>query len=136
MHLPSPGQARLAGPLAAYNEEMLHALQQMLAPAVMERLTLIANHVLSSESGATARLLPHAGKSVALELPGWPSLLPPVPPLAWRITPAGLLGWCGLELAQKSREPAEQSVEHFNPVGRTEADAACPHREMGVPGES
>ncbi len=97
MHLPSPGQARLAGPLAAYNEEMLHALQQMLAPAVMERLTLVANHVLSSESVATARLLPHAGKSVALELPGWPSLLPPVPPLAWRITPAGLLEWCGLE---------------------------------------
>ena len=38
---------------AAYNEEMLHALQQMLAPAVMERLTLLANHVLAGESVAT-----------------------------------------------------------------------------------
>ena len=69
----------------------------MLAPAVMERLTLLVNHVLGGESVATARLLPHAGKVVALEVTAWPSLLPPVPPLAWRVTAAGLLEWCGLE---------------------------------------
>jgi ubiquinone biosynthesis protein UbiJ len=74
---------------------MLHTLQQMFAPAVLERLTLLVNHVLAGETVATQRLLPHAGKVVQLELTAWPSLLPPPPELAWRITPAGLLEWCG-----------------------------------------
>ena len=76
---------------------MLHNLHQMLAPAVMERATLALNHVLHSESVAAQRLQPHAGKLVVVEATGWPSLLPPLPPLAWRITPAGLLEWCGPE---------------------------------------
>jgi ubiquinone biosynthesis protein UbiJ len=74
---------------------MLHTLQQMFAPAVLERLTLLLNHVLGGETVATQRLLPHAGKVVQLELTAWPSLLPPPPLLAWRVTPAGLLEWCG-----------------------------------------
>ena len=69
----------------------------MVAPAVMERLTLLLNHVLAGEPVATGRLLPHAGKVVALELEAWPAPLPPVPPLAWRITPAGMLEWFGME---------------------------------------
>lgn len=69
----------------------------MLAPAVMERVTLLANHVLRSEPVATQRLLPHAGKVLQVEATGWPSLLPPLPALAWRVTPAGLLEWCGLD---------------------------------------
>jgi ubiquinone biosynthesis protein UbiJ len=76
---------------------MLHTLHQMLAPAVMERLTLLLNHVLGSEPVATQRLQPHAGKVVQIEAAGWPSLLPPPPSLAWRITPAGLLEWCGAD---------------------------------------
>jgi ubiquinone biosynthesis protein UbiJ len=48
------------------------------------------------------RLLPHAGKVVQIEAQGWPSLLPPLPPLAWRITPAGLLEWCGAEASPAS----------------------------------
>lgn len=74
---------------------MLHSLQSLLAPALAERLTLVINHVLASEAAATARLRPHAGRSLALALQGWPALLPPPPVLAWRITPAGLLEWCG-----------------------------------------
>jgi len=74
---------------------MLHTLQQMFAPAVLERLTLLVNHVLAGEAVATQRMLPHAGKVVQLELTAWPSLLPPPPVLAWRVTPAGLLEWCG-----------------------------------------
>jgi ubiquinone biosynthesis accessory factor UbiJ len=81
---------------------MLHTLHQMLAPAVMDRVTLLLNHVLASEPVATARLLPHAGKVVQIEAQGWPSLLPPLPPLAWRITPAGLLEWCGAEASPAS----------------------------------
>ena len=72
---------------------MLHSLQSMLAPAFAERLTLILNHVLASEDVATARLRPHAGRTVVLRLEGWPALLPAPPQLGWRITPAGLLEW-------------------------------------------
>jgi ubiquinone biosynthesis accessory factor UbiJ len=76
---------------------MLHTLNSLLAPAVAERLTLVINHVLGSESVATERLRPHAGRTLALRLNAWPSLLPAPPPLAFRITPAGLLEWCGVE---------------------------------------
>ncbi len=74
---------------------MLHSLNALLAPALAERLTLILNHVLASESVATDRLRPHSGATMSLTLAGWPGLLPPPPVLAWRVTPAGLLEWCG-----------------------------------------
>jgi ubiquinone biosynthesis accessory factor UbiJ len=74
---------------------MLHTLQQLLAPAVMERVTLLVNHVLGGETVATQRLIPHSGKVVQIDVTGWPRLLPPLPGLAWRVTPAGLLEWCG-----------------------------------------
>jgi hypothetical protein len=70
---------------------MLQRLHALVAPALATRLTLLLNHVLSAERVATERLVPHAGRTVALTLQGWPSLLPPPPVLAWRITPAGLL---------------------------------------------
>jgi ubiquinone biosynthesis protein UbiJ len=76
---------------------MLQSLHALLAPALSERLTLVINHVLAAESVATARLRPHAGRSVALSIRGWPALLPAPPSLAWRVTPAGLLEWCGIE---------------------------------------
>lgn len=76
---------------------MLHSLNALLAPAIMERLVLVINHVLGAEPAATERLLPHAGRVLALELQDWPRLLPPPPALAFRITPAGLLEWRGLE---------------------------------------
>lgn len=82
---------------AAYNRAMLHSLNAMLAPALAERLTLLINHVLSSEVVATDRLRPHSGAKLALSLADWPPLLPAPPVLAWRITPAGLLDWCGAD---------------------------------------
>ncbi len=69
----------------------LHAL---LAPAVVERLVLLINHVLAAEPQATARMLAHQGKLLRLEIDGWPRWLPDLPALAFRITPAGLLEWC------------------------------------------
>ena len=69
---------------AAYNRAMLHSLHDMLAPAVAERLTLVINHVLGGEPVATERLRPHAGRTLALTLAGWPRLLPPPPALARR----------------------------------------------------
>jgi ubiquinone biosynthesis accessory factor UbiJ len=82
---------------AAYNRRMLHTLQTMFAPAVMSRLTLAANHVLGAEPAATARLLPHAGRCIEVTLERWPSLLPQAPVMAFRVTPAGMLDWCGNE---------------------------------------
>jgi len=89
---------------------MLQALHNLLAPAAMDRLTLVVNHVLSSEAAATDRLRPHAGRRIALQPRGWPSLLPPLPTLAFVVTPAGLLEWAG-------REPTGPSAP-----GLTDAD--------------
>jgi ubiquinone biosynthesis accessory factor UbiJ len=90
---------------------MLHTLQAMLAPALSERLTLVINHVLNAEAVATARLRPHAGRTLALRLRGWPALLPAPPLLAWRITPAGLLEWCGSDGVADAGAPADLAVQ-------------------------
>jgi ubiquinone biosynthesis protein UbiJ len=76
---------------------MLNSLQALLVPALAERLTLVINHVLASEPTATEKLRPHASRTVSLTLAHWPSLLPPPPALAWRVTPAGLMEWCGAD---------------------------------------
>jgi ubiquinone biosynthesis protein UbiJ len=70
-------------------------LETLFAPAVMERLTLVANHVVGAEPAATARLVPHAGRTVTIAVGSWPALLPRPPASTFRVTPAGLLEWCG-----------------------------------------
>ena len=75
---------------------MIQALHELLAPAAMERLTLVVNHVLGREAAATERLRAHAGRTVAVMPERWPALLPALPALAFRVTPAGMLEWCGL----------------------------------------
>jgi ubiquinone biosynthesis accessory factor UbiJ len=117
----SVGTRGLGGRLgsAAYNRAMLHSLNarmsEIVAPALAERLTLLINHVLSAEPAATARLQPHAGAVLALALPNWPALLPPPPALAWRVTPAGLLDWCGT--APLATSPTLQvSLDASNPA--------------------
>jgi ubiquinone biosynthesis protein UbiJ len=74
---------------------MFHSLNSLLGQAAIERLTLLVNHVLSSEPVATQRLGAHAGRSIRVQFDGWPALLPPLPPTAFRVTPAGLIEWCG-----------------------------------------
>jgi ubiquinone biosynthesis protein UbiJ len=81
---------------------MLPHLSALLAPPVLERLTLVMNHVLGSEAVAVERLRPHAGRTLVFHLENWPALLPSAPPLAWRITPAGLLEWAGVEPADEA----------------------------------
>lgn len=76
---------------------MFQSLQSLVEGAVMERVTLLVNHVVSAEPIAVERLRPHSGSSVQVEFTGWPSLLPPVPTLVFRITPAGLVEWLGDE---------------------------------------
>lgn len=90
---------------------MLHNLNALLAPALMERLVLVVNHVLSREPQALARLLAHQGRVLRLELENLPRLLQPAPTLAFCITPAGLVEWC--------REPVDADL-------RVRLDAANP----------
>jgi ubiquinone biosynthesis protein UbiJ len=73
---------------------MFPDLRALLAPAVVERLTLLINHVLASEEQASRRLLAHQGRVLRFELADWPRLLPAPPMLAFRVTPAGLVEWC------------------------------------------
>ena len=74
---------------------MLHSLNAMLAPALMERVVLVVNHVLGAEPAATQRLQPHARRIIQLQMQGWPALLPPPPALA-RGLRAALQGASGL----------------------------------------
>jgi ubiquinone biosynthesis protein UbiJ len=65
----------------------------VLAPSVMERVTLLLNHVLSREPAAMQRLAPHAGALCQVAFSRWPALLPQPPGACFCITPAGLLEW-------------------------------------------
>lgn len=78
---------------------MLQSLQALVGPAFLQRVTLLVNHVLSSEPAATQRLREQVGRRLQIELIHWPSLLPALPTLVFKITPAGLLEWCGAEPA-------------------------------------
>jgi ubiquinone biosynthesis accessory factor UbiJ len=118
---------------AAYNRAMLHRLNavmgEFVAPALAERLTLLLNHVLSAEAVATARLQGHSGSRLALTLENWPTLLPPPPVLAWRITPAGLLDWCGAEGVPAAELELHVRLDAANPallVARTLAGEQPP----------
>jgi ubiquinone biosynthesis accessory factor UbiJ len=77
---------------------MFDALNSLAQPALMQRATLLVNHVLASEPVAAQRLRAHTGRCILLQFDGWPSLLPPLPVMAFRITPAALVEWCGTEL--------------------------------------
>ena len=90
---------------------MLQNLNALWAPALMDRLVLVVNHVLAAEPAAVQRLLPHRGRVLRLDLLQWPRLLPAPPPLAFVVTPAGLVEWC--------REPVDADL-------RVRLDAANP----------
>jgi ubiquinone biosynthesis protein UbiJ len=77
---------------------MFHSLNALLGQAAIERLTLLVNHVLASEPVAMQRLAVHAGRCIQLRFDGWPALLPPLPAMAFRVTPAGLVEWCGADV--------------------------------------
>ncbi|MDQ6684620.1 MAG: hypothetical protein M3Z16_05775, partial [Pseudomonadota bacterium] len=80
---------------------MFESMKALAERSAMERAVLFVNHVVAAEPAALERLRPHAGRSLMLEFIGWPSLLPPLGPFAFRITPAGLVEWleAGVETA-------------------------------------
>jgi ubiquinone biosynthesis accessory factor UbiJ len=95
---------------------MMHSLNAMLAPAVMERLVLVVNHVLAAEPAAIERLKPHAKQVIRLRMKGWPALLPEPPLLAFRVTPAGLLEWCGGDGGTPDTVDLQVGIDTSNPI--------------------
>jgi ubiquinone biosynthesis protein UbiJ len=80
---------------------MFHvSVPPFVAPAVIDRLTLLLNHVLSSEPIAMYRLRPHAGRCIEITLVDLPARLPAPPVLVFRVTPAGLLESCAARPAE------------------------------------
>jgi ubiquinone biosynthesis accessory factor UbiJ len=70
---------------------MLEAMKALAEKSVMERVVLLVNHVISAEPQAMDRLRTHASRTIRIELDGWPTMLPAPFPLAFRITPPGLI---------------------------------------------
>ena len=81
---------------------MFHALASSIGQSLAERLTLLANHVLAAEPVATRKLAAHSGRCLRVELEGRPTWLAALPVPAFRVTPAGLLEWCGADAPQTS----------------------------------
>lgn len=69
---------------------MLDSIRDLLAPALLDRLTLLLNHVLAAEPAALERLRAHAGRTVRVQWNDLPPFLPQWPAANWRITPVGL----------------------------------------------
>jgi ubiquinone biosynthesis protein UbiJ len=99
---------------------MLQNLNALLAPALMDRLVLVVNHVMAAEPQAVARMLPHQGRVLRLDLMQLPRLLPAPPPLAFRVTPAGLVEWCrdpvdaDLRVRLDAANPAALALQAFS----------------------
>ncbi len=116
---------------------MLESIRSLLVPAVLQRITLLVNHLLSSEPAAMARLLPHAGKRLSVELTDWPKLLPAPPRALFQVTPAGLLEWCGdLDPAQVPAAELQLCVAAANPALLMLRLAAGERPEVMVQGEA
>lgn len=112
---------------------MIHALTSAVQVAAIGRLTLLLNHVLGAERVATDRLRGHAGRAFSLQFDGWPALLPALPQLAYRVTPAGLLEAC-TGAALPAEPDLRLSIDAANPalaLARWSASGEWPRVEVG-----
>lgn len=114
---------------------MFEAMKALAERSVMERLVLLLNHVISAEPQAMDRLRAHAAQTLRFEFEGWPSLLPAPSPIAFRVTPPGLVEWIeapgeapsDLRVAVDASNPAlalAKFVVGERPAVRVEGDAA------------
>ena len=121
----------------AYNSPMpnpFNSLFASLGSAAMERVTLLLNHVIAAEPVATEKLRPHAGRSISLQWTGWPALLPPAPQVAFIVTPAGLLEWCG---EQAPAQPdLRVSLDASNPLLLMSQWFSGQRPKVGIEGDS
>jgi len=113
---------------------MFHALQALAGTAAIERATLLLNHVVAAEPAAMSRLRPFAGRCIQLQFDGWPGWLPPWPPTAFRITPAGLFEWCGD--APPPQTDLRISIDASNPALMAAQALAGTRPRVDVAGDS
>lgn len=116
---------------------MLQSIRALAIPAVLQRLTLLLNHVLMAEAAATQRLVPHQGKRLSVEITDLPSLLPALPVTVFCVTPAGLLEVCA-EGEPGAQVPAELQlrVAAPNPALWVARVAAGERPEVTVQGDA
>jgi ubiquinone biosynthesis protein UbiJ len=107
---------------ATYNAPMFEAMTALAERSVMERVVLAVNHVVRAEPAAMARLAPHAGRTLVVDFAHWPVLLPALPSLAFRVTPAGLVEWL---------ERPGEALGDLPAQLRIEVDASNPARMFG-----
>jgi ubiquinone biosynthesis protein UbiJ len=105
-----------------------------LGSAAMERITLLLNHVIAAEPVATERLKAHRGRSLQLVWTGWPSLLPPPPVVAFSVTPAGLLEWCGDQAPVQA--DLRVSLDGSNPLKLASLWLTGERPQVGIEGDS
>ena len=104
---------------------------------MVERATLVLNHVLAGESVATQRLTVHTGRCIRLQFQGWPAWLPSLPDATFRITPAGLLEWCGNERAEATEVAALRiDIDVSNPALLALKGLAGERPQIGVAGDA
>jgi ubiquinone biosynthesis accessory factor UbiJ len=113
---------------------MLNAILTPIGAAAMARITLLLNHVLSSEAVATERLKPHAGRTVHLVCTGLPFVLPTLPVMAFTVTAAGLLEWCGESLPVAPE--LKVSLDVSNPAQLAGQWLSGERPAMGIEGDS
>ena len=80
----------------------------------MERVVLLLNHVISAEPQAMEKLRAHAARTLRIELEGWPTLLPAPSPIAFRITPPGLVE--GIESSGETPPDLRVAIDAANPA--------------------
>ncbi|WP_343631579.1 hypothetical protein [Roseateles sp.] len=115
---------------------MLQEWSKLLAPAAQDRITLLLNHVMAREPVATARLAPHTGKTLRLHLAGWPAMLPAVPDLQLRITPAGLLERVDDAQAPRQEPDLRIEIDASNPAAAAFAALSGARPDVRVQGDA
>lgn len=115
---------------------MLQEWSKLLAPAAQDRITLLLNHVMVREPVATARLAPHTGKTLRLHLSGWPAMLPAVPDLQLRITPAGLLERVDDAQAPRQEPDLRIDLDASNPAAAAFAALSGARPDVRVQGDA
>lgn len=116
---------------------MLQTILSLLGPAVLQRLTLLVNHLLMAEPQAMQRLLPHSGKRLRVAFTDWPSLLPAPPAAVFCVTPAGLLEWSAEDKAGAELPAALQlRIAAPNPALLMARLAAGERPDVDVQGEA
>ena len=108
-------------------------LASVLAGGV-DKVVLVANHVVAAETQARDRLRPHAGRFITLHLDRWPAALPALPLLRFLVTPAGLFERC--DAAPEGAADLVVRVDASNPAALAAGWAAGRRPRIDIDGDA